>query len=324
MHALVTATLLASCLFGQQATGGEPAPAAGEPSKPKSLNPLRVDENGWPIIGTGNVTPAPAGETRSARAGSKKPRAQASTDRTLKASPASAGIRSGMANQALLDIYRCIGTPGQQQTLGGCDATWRLTVHAADSSVLGERIYHHVSDCAVADMDRLVYGDRVFVRHGDRVQAGSGGVRYESMQNLAALELELFGLHLRAPWCFADGARFQIVEQDQVVHRGVQLGRLVFERAAPPHRKSPRSPKAVDRFELLFDPLSHVPRVLEHRFAGTGQVRRVYLEDWQELMSGVKFPRRRRYVDDADETTTTIELMDLRKREVRGREFKLL
>ena len=173
-------------------------------------------------------------------------------------------------------------------------------------------------------MDRLVYGDRVFVRDGDRVQAGSGGVRYESMQKLAALELELFGLHLRAPWCFADGARFQIIEQDQVVHRGVQLGRLVFERAAPPHRKSPRSPKAVDRFELLFDPLSHYPRVLEHRFAGTGQVRRVYLEDWQELTSGVKWPRRRRYVDDAEETTTTIELMDLRKREVRGREFKLL
>ena len=324
MHALLTATLLGSCLVAQQVPGGSPAAAPSEQSPKRSLNPVKYDGFGWPTVGAGDVqaAPAPAGETKAAVSSGAVQRRDGGA--TVEAAKHSAELSAGMANQALLDIYRKVGTPGQQQTLGGCDATWRLTVHGEDGSVLGERIYHHVSDSATPARDRLVYGDRVFVRDGDAVQAGSGGVRYESLQTLAARELELFGMHLRAPWSFADSEQFRVVQQDMVARRGVRLGRLVFERASAGEAKPARSSANTEQFVLLYDPLAHLPRELEHRFAGTQQRRRVLLEDWQELMPGVRFPCRRVYVDELLRPTTTIELMDLRKRPVRAREFKLL
>ena len=237
-----------------------------------------------------------------------------------------APLPSGMKSSALTEIFRATGTPGQLAQLGGVVATWKLTVHGERGEVLGERTYVHVADSAASERDRLQYGDRVFVRDGARVLAGRGGIRWESLDAMARRELELFGLHLRLPWCYGAEERFVVLRQESALRRGEQLRGLLVERRVPTGEEvfgPQRTARKCDRFQLFYDPLTGTPRELEHTFAELATRRRVLFDDWREF-EGVRFPARRVYVDAMEQPTTTMELMDLRRRRVDGRDFRLL
>lgn len=292
----------------------------------RTLSPVQFNSFGWPVGGR-----APAGE-RSRRAPATQRRravaapAPAAEPKLLAEGTRARPLPSGMRSGALTEVFRATGTPGQLAHLGGVVATWKLTVHGATGEVLGERTYVHVADSAAADRDRITYGDRVFVRDGARVLAGRGGIRWESLDPMARRELELFGLHLRLPWCYGAGDRFVVLRQEAASRRGEELRGLLIERrvAADTEVFGPqRAARRCDEFRLFYDPQTGVPRELEHRFTEHRTRRRVLLDDWREF-EGVRFPARRVYVDGQLQPTTTLELMDLRRRRVDDRDFRLL
>ncbi|MGC6489623.1 MAG: hypothetical protein ACON4Z_18400 [Planctomycetota bacterium] len=231
-----------------------------------------------------------------------------------------------MQSRALSEVFRATGTPGLLARLGGVVATWKLTVHGQDGQVVGERTYVHVADCTQPDRDRLQYGDRVFVRDGGRVLAGRGGIRWESLDAMAERELQLFGLHVRLPWCFGATPPYVVLRQEATTRRGAALRGVLLERRAASVDAAAgagQGRREHDRFHLFYDARTGAPRELEHVFAGPKTRRRVRLDDWREF-EGVRFPARRVYVDDVDRPTTTMELMDLRRRRVEDRDFRLL
>ena len=117
----------------------------------------------------------------------------------------------------------------------------------------------HIADVVSADRDRLEYGDRVFVRAGEHVAAGRAGIPWDNLQADARAELELFGLHLRLPWCYGDGRAYAILRREAAERRGESLVKLTIERrpAAGDEVFGPLAkPSERDRFELLFEPIN--------------------------------------------------------------------
>ena len=311
-------------------------PRAGGESAPAKVSKMRFDERGWPIGVPSRAAPAPAGEVGVASGARSKPglqpRAEVSDDvgrpgralgRGTREQPLPSGLERG---SALLDVYRATRMPGEFHALGGVIATWKLTVHGQDGEPIGSKIYQHVADCGHAIRDRLEYGDRVFVRDGDVVTAGRGGIRWESLDPLAAGELELFGLHLRMPWCFGDVARHLVVSTDEVSRAGQRLVKIGLEQTTPARRDAPAvelGARRWSRFALVYEPRTGFPRELEHAFAVSGEQRRVLLDDWRRF-HGVYMPCRRVYVGQDLLPTTTIELVSLQRRTVDPRDFRQL
>ena len=110
------------------------------------------------------------------------------------------------------------------------------------------------------------------------------------------------------------------------MRRGENLVKLTIERRPPAGSEvfgPMASPRKRDTFELLYEPTTGTPRELLHRFASSGQQRRVLLEDWRDF-EGIRLPYRRIYVDEALRPTTTVQLMDIRRRHVADQDFRLL
>lgn len=338
---LLLAPLLSALtpVWGQQPSPQPPQGKGGSAASSSSagqtsLNPVRFDKSGYPILSGGPANrpafltrdtprdvapppapmPAPAGETRASQTSST-------------GSAPSPALASGMEfGSPLLDVYQRVSAPGVFKALGGRTIWWRLTVYGAQGEVIGRREVTHVADCAFAERDRLEFeGGRVYGRSGRAVFAEKNGMPWLTLNETAEDELALFGLQLRAPWCFADSIAFAVVGRDNLMRGGEALSRMVVERRPPAELDivGPElNPKPRDRFEILYDPTSGQPREFVHRFASSLQQRRVLLEDWREV-EGVKMPFRRIYVDQDDRQTTMLEMLRVEPAKVTERTFRL-
>jgi hypothetical protein len=226
----------------------------------------------------------------------------------------------------LLEVFPFVRSPGAWKALGGQTIWWRVTILGPQGEKLGVRELTHTADCAFAERDRVEYEDgRVYGRSGATVFASKQGMPWPTLTEAAGHELALFGLQLRLPWCFGDGIGYGVVARGTVDRAGERLARIVLERRPPAGSEvvGPElDPAPRDRFELLYDPTSGAPREFVHRFASSGQSRRVLLEDWREY-DGVRLPYRRVYVDEAQRPTTTLEITRIERASVGDRDFRL-
>lgn len=336
---------LATALLAQQPdpanpNGSAPKPDASKPSGSTGMAPVRFGPNGWPV-GVGQGKPAPAGETRLPATGSPKRAAgkRRAAKATANSDPETAKdvlVAEGSAEQPLAsgmqldspmhEVFRATRTPGALKAIGGVEVFWRLTIHGTHGEIIGIRDITHIADLRFPERDRLEDSKgRVFTRDGKSVHAHRNGIPYETLLVEAASQLEVFGLHLRMPWCFGEGSSYAIMRREVAQRRGETLQKLDLRRLAPKGEVvfgPEANPKPRDKFSLLFEPTTGLPRELVHRFASSGQQRSVLLDDWHD-QHGVRMPHRRIYVDAAGRATTTVELRRITPRRVSDRDFRL-
>ena len=314
MRVLLLAVMTAGALAAQEKGG--------------SISPIRIGPNGWPVgdalPGSPAVEPAPVGRPRSPASTKRAQPATPSTER--EPDTARSPLGSGMElDSPLHDVFRCTRSPGAMRALGGVEVVWRLTIHDSTGKATAYREFHHLADLSSPARDRLEYRDDVFARYGERVVAFRGDLPWEPLLADAAAKLELFGMHLRMPWCFGDGRSYAILKKDVVRRREEDLVRLSIERrpTAGDEVFGPvADPRPRDRFELLYEPTTGRPRELVHQFAGLGR-RRVLFEEWVEFERSISYPRRRIYVDDDLRKTITLEVLDMRRHRVGERDFRM-
>jgi len=227
----------------------------------------------------------------------------------------------------LLDVYKSVGGVEAFRGLEGCVVWWRVSTFGEQGEAIGLREVTHTADCRYAERDRLEFQDgRIYGRLGAQVFAELRGMPWPTLNDPASQDLMLFGLHLRAPWCFGDVNVFMVVGKDFVDRSGERLLRITLERR-PPASLEVVGPeldaKPRDRFELLCEPSSGRPRELVHRFACSLATRRVLLEDWRSV-ENVQMPFRRVYVDEAMRTKTTLEILRFERQRASERDFRLL
>lgn len=227
----------------------------------------------------------------------------------------------------LLEVYKSVGGVEAFRGLEGCVVWWRVSTFGEQGEAIGLREVTHTADCRYAERDRLEFNDgRIYGRVGAQVFAELRGMPWPTLNEPAGQDLMLFGLQLRAPWCFGDANLFMVVAKDFVDRSGERMLRIVLERR-PPSAMEIVGPeldaKPRDRFELLCEPSSGRPRELVHRFACSLATRRVLLEDWREV-ENVRVPFRRVYVDEAMRTKTTLEILRLERQRTTERDFRLL
>ncbi len=328
---LVFPLWLAAVLPGQV---GASAPVGKAKPKPpvaaERVQNVAFDQHGWPIGADEGRTPAPVGETKKQPtdpAGNKAAGRQDAVARATDDGSAVPPLASGMQlGSPLLDVYQAIQAPGAFKQLGGVVVWWRVTIYGAQGEQIGVRELTHTADTAFAERDRIEYADgRVFGRVGAQVFAERQGMPFPTLHEQAQQELMLFGLHLRLPWGFGDSNAFVVVGKDIEERNGERLRKALLERR-PPAGLDVLGPdldeKPRDRYELLYEPATGLPRELVHRFASSLQTRRVLLEDWREV-EGVRMPHRRIYLDDSLRSTTSIELLRIEKQRVSERDFRL-
>ncbi|HEX5052777.1 MAG TPA: hypothetical protein VFZ65_13455 [Planctomycetota bacterium] len=300
----------------------DPAANPAVPERPARVGSVQFDGGGWPIVAEDRpATPplAPAGETRA-------PGTTPTPAPPVEAAPLPA-IASGMQlGSPLLDVFQATRSPAAFEALGGLVVWWRLTIYGNQGEVIGVREVTHTADCAFATRDRLEHADgRVYGRSGASVFAERQGMPWPTLADSAASELALFGLQLRLPWCFGDGASFTVLRRDTQQVGSQTLARIVLERRPPAALDivGPEvDPAPRDRFELLYEPSGGQPRQFVHRFANSLQTRRVLLEDWQDV-EGVRMPYRRVYVDEQQRPTTMFEILRIEKAHPSERDFRL-
>ncbi len=292
---------------------GQPAPA-GETRPPA----VEFDKNGWPVVPT---TTAPAAapvpwpsEAPPARNATPPP----VTVRPLPAagtgtSPAQPAVPSGVElGSPLLDVYQAVRSPGALRAMGGVTVWWRLTAFGPQGEPIGMRELTHRADLGHPERDRIEFADgRVYGRAGASVFAERQGMPWPTLAEAASHELALFGLLLRMPWCFGDGAAYAVMGRDQVQRGGETLTRLRIERRPDSGSDllGPElTPRPRDRFELLCEASVLQPRELIYQLASSGHSRRMLLEDWREV-GGVRMPFRRVLVDGEGRPTTVLEIL---------------
>ena len=324
----------------QQPPATKPAPVQPAPSATEArVGNVQFDANGWPIVAD---TPqramptAPLGETASPPT-AKRPAAAANAEAPVPAdsNPADAGsqrvvaaaLASGMElGSPLLEVFQFVRSPGAFKALAGQTIWWRITIFGGQGEKIGVRELTHTADCAFAERDRVEYEDqRIYGRSGATVFAEKQGMPWPTLAEAAGHELSLFGLHLRMPWCFGDGMSYMVVSRGAVDRADERLARIVLERRLSSSLEvvGPEiDPRPRDRYELIYEPSTGTPREFVHRFASSGQTRRVLLEDWREV-EGVRMPHRRVYVDETMRQTTTLELLRIERASVSDRDFRL-
>ncbi len=299
----------------------------GGDARPR-MQSVQFDASGWPIVP----------EDRAARAAPVPPPALAvPAGETVKAAPprpAAGGkangtpaLASGMQlGSPLLEVYQATRAPGAWKELGGMVVWWRLTTYGPQGEQIGTRELTHTADSAFAERDRLDHQDgRVFGRVGAQVFVERQGMPWPTLAEQAQHELMLFGLHLRLPWCFGDASAFVVTGRDVEERNGERFARVLLERRPPPGLEvvGPEAdPPPRDRFELLYEPSTGLPRELVHRFAASRQTRRVLLDDWRDVES-VRLPYRRTYVDDSMRPTTVLEILRIERQRATERDFRL-
>lgn len=319
-----------------------PRPASVPDDKPRLQN-VQFDAGGWPIGPEDPPLPAaPAAET----SGGARAKAAVGKDAEPKAGkvdaasakpPRGSAVRDGgdvpqlasgtQLGSPLLDIFQATHGPGEWKQLGGVVVWWRVTIYGASGEELGVREITHRADTAFTERDRLEHGDgRVLARLGSQVFAERNGMPLPTAAEQAGRELLLFGTQLRLPWLFGDANAFVVVGKDVEERNGERWRKVVVEPRPPAGSEvfGPElEPKPRDRFELLYEPSSGLPREFVHRLACSLQTRRVLLEDWREF-AGVRLPFRRVYVDEAMRETTSLEILRIERQRVSERDFRLL
>lgn len=280
--------LLATLVLLVSPQSSDAKPAGEQPPKPAATGVPGVpfDERGWPVV---DERPAP---DRVAAA----PRDER---------PAPGGTSPFPA------MFESLGTPRDLAALGTVTAWWRLTVHGPQGESIGIRELTHLADLRAPDRDRIDYGDgRVAGRSGATVFAQRFGTPWPTLLEPARAELELLGMHLRAPWLFTDERRFAVTDTQPAKDAQLPLARVWLMRrpADAPVEGPALVPPIVDRFELLCPAAAGPPAELVHQFASSGARRRIRFEDWRAV-GGVKVAFRRVYVDDGGRPTTTLELL---------------
>jgi hypothetical protein len=322
----------------QKPPASKPAPAPAAEAKPPISNVHFDAANGWPIVAddpqrvvTPTPAPARAGAARTAPVGrevaakGRKDAAEPTAQEAAsgKQAPLASGMQMG---SPLLDVFQATRAPGAFKALGGVVVWWRLTTYGAQGEQIGMREVTQIADCAFAERDRLEFADgRVYGRVGAQVFAERQGMPWPTLADAATQELRLFGMHLRLPWLFAAGNTFAVMSRDIEDRSGESFARAVLERRPPQALDilGPElDPKPRDRFELLYEPSSGLPREFVHRFAASLQTRRLLLEDWRDV-EGVRMPHRRVYVDEAMRATTTLEILRIERQRVSERDFRL-
>jgi hypothetical protein len=346
---------------GAPAAGGGAAskPAANPAPIGESLGP-RFDDKGWPItsglptapnpappptspiaVGADVQAPGAAGHAEGQAGGSDARKGQAGavgtpfdafdgsrTNRPQGPAADVPALASGtQLGSPLLDVYKSVGGVEAFRGLEGCVVWWRVSTLGEQGEPIGLREVTHTADCRYAERDRLEFQDgRIYGRLGAQVFAELRGMPWPTLNDPASQDLMLFGLHLRAPWCFGDANLFMVVGKDFVDRSGERLLRITLERR-PPASLEVVGPeldaKPRDRFELLCEPSSGRPRELVHRFACSLATRRVLLEDWRAV-ENVQMPFRRVYVDEAMRTKTTLEILRFERQRASERDFRLL
>jgi hypothetical protein len=327
----------------------KPAGAAGSSG---SIGTMQFDpETGWPMVGP--TPPAAPAKTPPAKAADQPTTAAPSANATNPANAAGSRDADGTTRFAaferrppqeptpnapplvsgtelgspLNDVFKTVRTPGEFKKLEGVVVWWRLTTFGEQGEEIGLREVTHTADCRFSERDRLEYQDgRTFGRLGAQVFAELRGMPWPTLNDVATQDLMLFGLHLRTPWCFGDAHDFVVLQKDVEERSGERYVRLVLERRPPASLEivGPElDPKPRDRFELLCDPSSGLPRELVHRFASSLATRRVLLEDWQEF-EGVRLPHRRTYVDEAMRPKTRLEILRIARQRTSERDFRLM
>ena len=264
---------------------------AGAPPRPAAAPGMQYDPNtGWPIVAeassqgsptsnqpaaanglgkaSGEPGAAPVGETRTAASGSKV--ADTGSKAFAAFGPPSRpqqpgdepkpALVSGMQlGSPLLDVYQAVGSPGKLGDLGGVVVWWRLTTFGEQGEQIGLREVTHTADLRFAERDRLEFQDgRIYGRVGAQVFAELRGMPWPTLNEAAAQDLMLFGLHLRMPWSFGDAKTWMVVGKDVEERSGERFVHLTLERVPPIALDvvGPElDPKPRDRFELLCDPV---------------------------------------------------------------------
>lgn len=324
-----------------------PAPAATT-ERPKVQNVQFDASTGWPVgvegvdavpaaapattAATATATPLPTAPGKAARAGdgaakSKGQRvepAESARSAGDDAPPLASGTQLG---SPLLDVYQATQGPGEWRRLGGVVVWWRVTIHGAQGEEIGMRELTHTADSAFAERDRLEFADgRTFGRFGAQVYAERNGMPMPSWAEQAGHDLQLFGMQLRLPWLFGDANTFAVVAKDVEDRGGERLRKVVVEQRPPAGLDvlGPElEPTPRDRYEVLYEPSSGLPREFTHRFAFSLQTRRVVLDDWREFQN-LRLPFRRSYVDEAMRQTTVLEILRIEPQRVTERDFRLL
>lgn len=334
------AVVLGTLAQPQAPTAPKPAPPAAAPAGEVRVSNVQFDANGWPIVADvpsrslaspqpqaqPQLQPEPA-QPAPAKTGSEPRRPAAADGNPSERRVPAPALASGMElGSPLLEVFQFVRSPGAWKALGGQTIWWRITILGTQGEKVGVRELVHTADCAFAERDRIEYEDgRVYGRSGAAVFASKQGMPWPTLTDCATHELALFGLHLRLPWCFGDGIGYAVTARGTADRSGERLARITLERRLPNGLDvvGPElDPAPRDRFELLYDASTGAPREFVHRFASSGQSRRVLLEDWREV-DGVRMPFRRVYVDETMRPTTTLEITRIERASVGDRDFRL-
>jgi hypothetical protein len=308
MAMIVASAMLTFVLQGAASRDTPKVEPKGEP-RPGVSAGVQYDANGWPMVSEPQRRPEPAPVPAAAAAGR--------TD--------AARTETGADGQ-LSSLFQAVRSQAAFRSLGGVTVTWQLTVFGPRGEAIGTREVIQRADVSQNERDRLECGDRVFGGSGGLVFATRGGMPWPSLQETGAQELRFYGMLLRTPWLFADGATFALMARDQVQRSGEQLVRFKFERRSERRNDlfgPEEQPVPCDSFELLCEPAGMLPRELVWKFASGGQTRRMLLEDWREV-AGVRLPHRRILVDADGRQTTQIDIKAIQTAEpLSDRDFRV-
>jgi len=199
---------------------------------------------------------------------------------------------------ALLDVFHRVGHPSAFVGLGSVVAKWRLTVFDAYGAESAVRDLVQESDLGNPSRDRLSYpaAQKFYGRDGGATWVVFHGMDWPALEQEAREELELFGLLLRMPWCFADTQRFVVYPRESVVQDGRRYTKVRIEaRSSGDEIIGPRdSGPAPDTYELTAPADSYEPTELRIQRAN-GTRRSVKLLEWRDV-GGVRVPMRRIFV----------------------------
>lgn len=199
---------------------------------------------------------------------------------------------------ALLDVFQRVGHPSAFSGLGAVVAKWRLTVFDAYGAESAVRDLVQESDLGNPSRDRLTYpaNQKSCGRDGGATWVVLHGMDWPALEQEAREELELFGLLLRMPWCFADTTRFVVYPRESVVQDGRRYTKIRIEtRSSGDEIIGPRDRgPAPDTYELTAPADSYEPTELRILRA-SGTRRSVKLLEWRDV-GGVRVPMRRIFV----------------------------
>jgi hypothetical protein len=306
-----------SLIAPQSAMKGEPKPAAE--NQGAHLGVAFDPATGWPK--TSDVAKRPEAETRAA----------------LREISVATGSATGSqpadftAMQAALPAapFRSMAKPAEVAALGVLLVSWRITVFSDGGAPIGTSDVNHLCDLAAKQRDRLEHADgRIFGRCGTAVSAERNGAPFPTLLPFAAQELELFGMHLRLPFGFADRQSFDELGSESFARNGETLLRVLLQRH--PSEPAPMGPpvmaRPADHYELICEPATGQVREVEYSLAGAKELRRVRLEDWRRLREAtpVVVPFRRVYLDAESRKTLVMEIVKVEsKASASEREFRL-